>query len=529
MLFPSFVAELKAVALSSIRRYFSPAVSAILLILSFAPFDLFFLSWFSLIPLLLFIYRAEDYKTVLKGSLLFGFIYFFGNTYWIYHSLYYYGSVPLILSYFAVILLSLYLAVYPVLFSLVFKNLLRSPLPSCLYAPFLWVTLEVIRTYLFTGFPWSLLGYSQYRFLPVIQISDLTGIYGVSYLILLSNCFVFDILIFRERRVNHPLFPSYPIVFSSILVFLIFLTVFAYGAKRLSENWNVKPLKVSIVQGNIPQDQKWQSSQAQEIVNIYKTLTVKSLEHEPQLVIWPETAVPFIFEKEKVQTEDLINFVRNQRVYLIFGSILERKERKFTNSAVLIDPNGVISFYYDKIHLVPFGEYVPLRRILFFIEKLTFGAEDYTAGHSLNTAITPFGEFATPICYEIIFPGFIRKFYQKGGSFIVNITNDGWFGDTSGPYQHFAMAVFRAVENRKPLFRAANSGISGFVDPTGKVIAKTNLFERTFIVEEVFTSSRVSFYSKYGDIFAYFAVVMSLLFIFRNLSLGGIRWLQLRI
>lgn len=529
MLFPSFIEEVRILLISTVKKYSPAVLSALMVIFSFAPFDLFFLIWFSLIPYLFFIYKAKDYRTVFRGSLLFGFIYFFGNVYWIYHSLYHYGSVPLVLSYAAVVILSLYLALYPVVFSLIFKNLIKNNLPSSLYAPFLWVSLEVLRTYLFTGFPWALLGYSQYKFLPLIQIADITGIYGISYLIVLFNCFIFDLLVFRKRRVLYPLVPYYTIVSSSLLVVLVFLFVFTYGVKKLSERSEETSLVVSVIQGNIPQDQKWDQRQIEQILSIYKNLTIQSRYLEPQLVIWPETAVPFIFERDKTLTEDLINFTKEQKIYLLFGSILEREKRKYTNSVVLLDPNGVISYYYDKIHLVPFGEYVPLRKILFFVDKLTVGTEDYTPGDSYNVAITPFGNFATLICYEIIFPGQVRKFYQKGGSFIVNITNDGWFGKTSGPYQHFAMAVFRAVENRKPLIRAANSGISGFVDSKGRVLVKTNLFERTYLVNKVNTNGKLTFYTKYGDIFAYFSMIISLIFIFKNLRLGGKRWLQLRI
>ncbi len=162
-----------------------------------------------------------------------------------------------------------------------------------------------------------------------------------------------------------------------------------------------------------------------------------------------------------------------------------------------------------------------LEKFYFFVNKLTVGIGDYKAGSSYNVAITPFGKFATLICYEIIFPEQVRKFYQKGGHFIVNITNDGWFGNTSGPYQHFSMSVFRAIENRKPLIRAANSGISGFIDSKGRIIDKTNLFERTYIVKNIQVNEKLSFYTKYGDIFAYLCVVFSLIFIIRNISFGG--------
>lgn len=529
MLLPEFLYDIRRHFTEFLRTYSFCILSAFFLILSFSPFDLFFLSWIAFIPFFFFLYNAKDYKTVLKGSLIFGFLYFLGNVYWIYHSLYYFGSVPLLFSYTVVVLLAFYLALYPVVFSMLYKSLLKNNLPTSLYAPFIWVSLEVLRTYLLTGFPWALIGYSQYKFYLISQVVDITGIYGVSYLIILFNCFIFDILIFKKRKVIYPLLPYYTIIITTFLVLIIFSFSILYGLKRLNENENGSTVKIAIVQGSIPQNEKWDYKKVEEIINIYKNLTIKTKPSEPNVVIWPETAVPFIFEKHKHFTSELITFVKKSNIYLLFGSIMERQQDKYTNSAVLIDPNGVTAYYYDKIHLVPFGEYVPLRKILFFIDKLTVGIGDYQEGEGYNVAVTPYGRFATLICYESIFPGLVRKFYQKGGNFIVNITNDGWFGNTSGPYQHFSISVFRAIENRKPLVRAANSGISGVIDSKGRIINKTKLFERTYLIENIKTNDKMTFYTKYGDIFAYICIVISLIFIFGNISIGGKRWLHLRI
>lgn len=529
MLLPDFIEEIKNYLKITIKRYFLPSLSAFLLVLSFPPFDLFFLAWFSFLPLFFFLNKVNNYKTVFKGGLIFGFLYFLGNVYWIYHSLYYYGSVPLLLSYIIVGILALYLALYPTLFSLVYKNLSNNILFTSFYAPFIWVSLEVLRTYLFTGFPWALIGYSQYKFLLITQIADITGVYGISYLVLLFNCFIFDLWNFKEKKTRYPLLPYIQGIITVIAVLLIFILCVTYGIKRLYEHVDGKEVKVAVIQGSIPQNQKWDFNKVNEILSIYKNLTIQAKTYNPQIIVWPETAVPFVFEKNKYFTEDLIHFVKEQNIYLLFGSIMERQNDHYTNSAVLIDSNGTIAYFYDKIHLVPFGEYVPLRKILFFVNKLTVGIGDYKAGSSYNVAITPFGKFATLICYEIIFPEQVRKFYQKGGHFIVNITNDGWFGNTSGPYQHFSMSVFRAIENRKPLIRAANSGISGFIDSKGRIIDKTNLFERTYIVKNIQVNEKLSFYTKYGDIFAYLCVVFSLIFIIRNISFGGKKWLHMKI
>lgn len=529
MLWPDFIKETKSYLVNTVKKYFLPFLSAIMLILSFAPFDLFFLTWVSFLPFFFFLYKAQDSRTVFKGGLVFGFLYFLGNVYWIYHSLYFYGSVPLILSYVLVGLLALYLALYPAFFALIYKNLLKNNLPTSFYAPFIWISFEVLRTYLFTGFPWAILGYSQYKFLIINQIADITGIYGISYLILLFNCLIFDLLILKKLKTRYPLISYIPVVLSTAGIVIIFALTIIYGVTKLNEPIDGQNLKVAVIQGSIPQNEKWDFNKINEILNIYKNLTIKAKSYNPQLVIWPETAIPFIYEKNKYFTSDLVNFVKGQNIYLLVGTIMERQENKYTNSAVLIDSNGVTAYFYDKIHLVPFGEYVPLRKILFFIDKLTVGIGDYQSGSSYNLAVTPFGKFATLICYESIFPGQVRKFYQKGGNFIVNITNDGWFGKTSGPYQHFSMAVFRAIENRKPLIRAANSGISGFIDSKGRIINKTKLFERTYLVENIQENEKISFYIKYGDIFAYLCIVFSLIFLIGNISFGGKKWLHMKI
>ena len=269
------------------------------------------------------------------------------------------------------------------------------------------------------------------------------------------------------------------------------------------------------MQGDIDQDKKWETSYQDQVIGIYEDLSVQAASSSPSLIIWPETAVPFFFGSDARYTEELTAFQRRLNAYLLFGSVLLKGKADgrylLSNSAVLLDRNGRVSYIYDKIHLVPFGEYVPLQKVLFFINKLVVGIGDYTRGDSYLKAMTPFGDFGTLICYEIIFPGLVRKFFSNGGDFMVNITNDAWFGRTTGPYQHFSMAVLRAVENRKPVIRAANTGISGFIDSYGRVLSKTDLFQRTVLTATVKTDETRSFYSRYGDLFSYVWIIFSVL------------------
>lgn len=494
--------------------YAPASISGLLLVLCFPTIDLFLIAWIALVPFLLSLYDKKP-KQAFKAGIFLGMPYFFGTLYWIYHSINHYGGVSLVTSIAIVILLCLYLSLYTGIFAFLFSITIRNTkLPALLIAPVFWVVLEFLRSYVFTGFPWSSMGYSQYKFLAVIQIADITGIYGISFLVVAVNGALSDIFLIKRRIREMPLFPlSHTVVGFSVLSLCIILTII-YGQIRLGEDRTEKQVKASIIQGNIEQDKKWEPSYQNAVIEIYKDLSLKATSSSSSIIIWPETAVPFFFETDRVYTKELVDFQNQLNTYLLFGSVLikgKTDERYLlSNSAVLLDKTGKIAYIYDKIHMVPFGEYVPLQKILFFINKLVVGIGDYTRGDRYLRAETPFGDFAPLICYEIIFPGLVRKFYSNGGDFIVNITNDAWFGRTTGPFQHFSMTVFRAIENRKPVIRAANTGISGFIDSNGRIISKTNLFQMAVLTGDIKTDSTRSFYTKYGDLFSYICVVFSI-------------------
>lgn len=524
-----------------LKRFLPPVISGSLLVLSFPKYDIAILAWIALVPLLidLTIKKLSGKESFLKGFFM-GMVYFFGTLYWIYHSVHYYGGVGFVSSILAVLLLSVYLSLYTGLFAfLIVKIHTRGSYPLLLLAPSLWVSLEYIRTYFLTGFPWSSIGYSQYKTLPLIQIADITGIYGISFLVVAINGAFVDLILLKKRTEELPFYPLAPRLAGFVFLILAFTATLFYGNWRLNERIDQKTAKIAIVQGNIPQDKKWEPSFQNEVMSIYKDLTSEAVRRDsPELVVWPETAVPFIFSEpspvtlspnnqasgpkdinEKLSL-DLIKFVREINTYLLFGSIKKTTDRDiFTNSAFLLNKDGKVTYIYDKIHLVPFGEYVPLRSILFFIDKLTVGIGDYRPGKDIKRASVPSGNFSTLICYEIIFPGLVRSSLKDGGDFIVNITNDAWFGKTPGPYQHFSMAVFRAIENRKPVIRAANTGISGFIDSKGKIIAQTPLFERLAISMEIGLNDKKTFYTRFGDLFVYFCLIVSILGLSRVLSL----------
>ncbi|NTU41507.1 MAG: apolipoprotein N-acyltransferase [Nitrospirales bacterium] len=507
--------------------YGLPLLSGILIALAFPRPDLYPLAWIGMVPLLISLYGKEK-GDAFRSGFIFGIVYFFITTHWIYYSINKYGSIPFVPSLLIVLCLSLYLSLYPALFSFLYSSIMRrSFLPAMFVAPVLWTSLEFVRSYAFTGFPWSSLGYSQYLFPTLIQVADITGVYGISFLIVAFNGAIADTILFRKRKEERPLGSLIPHIAGYALLAIAFIFSFSYGFVRLSQEREGGLVRAAVIQGNIEQDRKWDPQYQNDVIATYTRLTKNAAQQKPQLIVWPETSLPFIFGSDAEKTGEIRALAGETGSYLVTGSILmnEKGDKKgppiLSNSSILLDSNGNTSYTYDKIHLVPFGEYVPMRKLLFFLDKLVVGIGDYEPGDKHVTAATPFGKFGTHICYEIVFPGLVRKFYTQGGDFIVTITNDAWFGTTSGPYQHFSMAVFRAVENRKPVVRAANTGISGFIDSNGRIEATTPLFQATSLVRDIKTDRTLSFYTKYGDIFSYLCMVCSLIVLANTLKTGG--------
>ncbi len=497
-----------------------------LLVLIFPPFDFFPLAWVALIPLLISL-EGKTVKTSFFLGTLTGFLCFIGTVYWIYNSMYFYGRVPAVISVFIVITLCLYLGLYVGIFSVLFNYLTRySRFPALFIAPVLWVTLEFLRTYAFTGFPWSVIGYSQYKFLTLIQIADITGVYGVSFLVVALNGAIFDVFHWPKKFSRMPLFERWPMTVGLLFLGFILVLSLSYGMWRLSTDEQGQKIRASVIQGNIDQDKKWDIHYQREILDIYKGLTRTASEFSPDLIIWPETALPFSFGSDEPLSAEVREFQKASGIYLLSGSILVKdvKDNKniLSNSAVLLSPEGEIQSVYDKIHLVPYGEYVPLRKFLPFIEKLVVGIGDFTAGQEHTVMHMLPAKISTLICYEIIFPGLVRKFAEKGANLFVSITNDAWFGRSSAPYQHFSMTVLRAVENRVPVLRAANTGISGFIDAKGNIKRKSKIFVKDALTEDIRLGSfEKSFYAKYGDLFAFLCIISCVLLITNNIYPKG--------
>jgi apolipoprotein N-acyltransferase len=454
--------------------------------------------------------------------MLTGFMYFLGTVYWVYNSMYYYGGISAVLCVLIVILLCAYLALYVGIFAVFFNRISkRSRFPALFIAPVLWVTLEFVRTYALTGFPWSVIGYSQHKFLALIQISDITGVYGVSFLVVALNGAIYDIFHWKKKVGRMPLLGRFPLTFGLLCLAIILAFTFFYGVLRLKNEDQGQVVRVSVVQGNFSQEKKWDVNFRREIIDTYKRLTISVSKEKPELIIWPESALPFSFGSDRTLTDEVLKFQKTVGSYLLFGSTLirgvEEGKNILTNSAVLLSPQAEVVSVYDKIHLVPYGEYVPLRKYFPFIDKLVAAIGDFTTGNKYTVMEMNSTKFGTLICYEVIFPGMVRKFAKNGAHLFVSITNDAWFGRTSAPYQHFSMAVFRAIENRVPVARAANTGISGFIDSKGHITKRSDIFVEAVMTDDlVIGSYGRTFYTQYGDLLAFLCIISCVLLIANN-------------
>lgn len=496
------------------KDYILAAVSGILLAVAFPMFDMELLAWIGLVPL----FFSLRNKTVLQSiylGLAAGLTFYLILLYWIPIPVTVYGKLPLPVGILLLLLLALYLALYTATFAFLISFLrVRSGFPVVLTAPAVWVSLELLATYFLTGFPWGLLGYSQYLNLPVIQIADIAGVYGVSFVVVTVNAGIFRCL---ERHLEGESVLGGRSIWAASAVLIITLS---YGYWRLGQDVSrftshVSRIAVGVAQGNIDQDHKWDREYQKETVDTYIELSKKLSDGGVDLIVWPETAVPLYFQNDEIYRPDILKTAREAHSYILFGSpayTRNGEEVRYYNSAFMITPEMEITDRYDKIHLVPFGEYVPLKNLLFFVDKLAEGIGDFSAGERARTLNMPGAGIGTLICYEGIFPNLTRKHAKEGAGIFVNITNDAWFGRTSAPYQHLAMYALRAVENRVPVVRAANTGVSALINDSGMITSKTGIFVRSHIKGEVAVSGNKTFYTRFGDIFAYLCAISASLF-----------------
>ena len=491
-------------------------LSGVLLALSFPRFGHPAFAWIALVPLLITLSRGQPPLRAFYLGLTSGLLYFIGTIYWTGTVVRQFGGLAMPVALLAMLLLATYLALYPALTALITARLVRrAGTGALLLMPAAWVTTEFARGYLFGGFPWVPLGNSQVTVLPVAQLASVLGVYGLSALVAFVNAALACAVLFRGR--------SRMLVIAATVVLLG--GVGGWGAWRVADGTLTRegaPLRVGLIQGNIAQTDKWNPREARRIFTTYIAMTRDAVKRGAEFVIWPESSTPFMFEEDDIGEESLRGLAREVRVPILFGS--DQVDRsgetlRLYNAAFLVTPTGETAAVYRKMHLVPFGEYIPGKQLLYFVSPLVERMAEFAPGAAM--VVLPVGEHRinTAICYEVVYPSLIREAVANGSQLLTTITNDAWYGQSSAPYQHFALASMRAIEEGRYLARAANTGISGVVDPYGRVVQRSAIFEQAGIVETVRLLTRRTIYSRIGDTIAYLSIaltVVALLFVRRT-------------
>ncbi len=499
-------------------------LSAGLQIVIFPLPDLYWLSWIAIVPLLVALLRSRIPETLqfTEGTKLLparpwqgfvlgyvcGIVWYAGTCYWVYATMRQYGGVNMPAALGILLLFCLYLGLYHGAFGLVVSLLARDSLRALLFAPALWVAVELARTRI-SGFPWNLLGITQVDNIPLSRIATVTGVYGLSFEILLVNvALAAAFLVKREKRKQ------------------LFLAAFLAAVVLQAGRWVQPPAAAGdraavLVQENVPvlQGQDWTKQYFEATLNdlasVSTTAAISAQDH-PDLIVWPESPAPF-YVSDPIFRGAMSGLAQRTHASVLVGSIGTRnasqtpqQETQVYNSAALITPDGSWAARYDKVHLVPFGEYVPFERLFSFAGGLTKEVGDFTAGDSrapLDAAGPQLGVF---ICYESIFPDEVRQFAANGAQVFVNVSNDGWYGDSGAYAQHLKQARMRAVENERWLLRDTNTGVTASIDPYGRIIARAPRKVRTALVAPYALSNVTTFYTRHGDWFAYLCAIISL-------------------
>ncbi len=488
-----------------------PLLSGWALFLSFPNFSLFPLAWVALMPYLYFLLQERRWRQVIGGHFLMASLYFGGVLYWIPRVLVCYGNLawPLALVVFSLMVLGLGLLLFP--FSILTRWVAsKSPRLALFCAPGFLVATELARNYYaLKGFPWALLGHSQFPYRWLVQIADLGGVYLISFLVVLGNSALLFTLLFRQWK---PV-----LIFGTVL-----LMANLYGIYRL-HLWHPdlgESLKIALVQGNIGLG-KDREHYAQKYFQTLPAYYREAAAGGAQWVIFPEAPNPYFY----LEDIDFKTFWKGQLekggAYLLINSTyLEEGSSRYFNSAFLLDPRGEPIYRYDKVHLVPFGEYVPAGEWLSFLVPLVQEVAGFTPGESIHVGQVEQTRFATLICYEGIFPELSRESVRRGAEILVNMTNDSWYGRSAAPRQHIQNTAFRAIETRKPILRCANSGYSALIDPGGEILYELDLFQEGKMTFDVAGNFYRPIYSYVGEWLNILIVCVSFILAFRGRFLG---------
>ena len=488
-------------------------LSGALLALSFPKFGHPAFAWIALAPLLVALsHRPQPRRRAFALGLTTGAGYFCGTLYWLVETMTTFGGLNTALAAFAAGVLIAYLSLYPGLFAMIQARLVATlGKRALLIAPAVWVATEMGRTYVLDGFPWELLGYSQAGVLPIAQLASVVGVYGLSALVALVSAAAAYAAVERSPR-------RWPV---AAIVAAILLGTAAWGTARIARGTLLSsgvPVRVAVLQGNIPQDQKWDPAMRGPIMQRYIDMTREAIGRGAEFILWPESATPQPYDQDVAAGDTIRRLARQAKVTLLIGSdqvepvkpaAQGRPSERLYNAAYLIQPDGTTAAVYRKIHLVPFGEYVPFSRLLFFVGPLVEAVSDFTPGADAVLLPVRGHRASTAICYEVIYSSLMRSFVTHGSELLTTITNDAWYGWSSAAYQHWQQASLRSIEQGRYLARAANTGISGFVDPYGRVMQRSNMFESAVMAEDVRFITARTIYSYVGDAVGWGSVALT--------------------
>jgi len=497
------------------RDYLLAFFSAVLLTLAFPRFDLEPLAFVALIPLLV----ASEGLNARQGGWL-GFVF---GAFWAAFLLYWLSpaTTP------GFILVVIYQGLFTALFLFLYVAARRfGRLPAAAAAPALWVGMEWLRTVGYLAFPWAIVAHTQYKWNLLIQIADIAGVWPVSLAVVAVNVLAYYIL----KDYRHVATWLRAGGAAAAILGLLCL----YGALARVAPDEGQPIRVAVLQPNIDQDMKWDPAYRDETMNILADLSFLGKREGARLIIWPETATPFYLLESDFDQRLLYDLARETGADILTGTV-ERKARtrpvrghKYHryNAAYLLSPQGRVRGHFAKVRLVPFGEHIPWDSDIPALTQTLFAdSGDFTPGPGFTPIRGPGYKLGCFICYEVIFADISRTYARGGADFLVNITNEGWFGQTNEPYQTLAIAAFRAVENRTWLVRAANTGATCFIDPNGRIVRKSKIYIRNQLTDDVYPRRYLTFYTRHGDWFGVgVAGVAGLMVIWTAFAFGRRLW-----
>ena len=511
--------------ISSGRRILLSVISGVLLAISYPPGPLWIVAWISLVPFFGAFSRSTSPKEALKIGYVFGVALNLASFHWLIHL-----PVPLWVSMLGYTALSLFSALYPALFSwAAFRIKARFRLPLIFVLPVVWVGMEFVRSIGILGFPWLDLGYTQCLNLPLIQIASITGHGGVSFLVVLLNAAILAAVFHKETGAD-----GRRALLQPVAVLAVVLAAYFWGGHTVNEydSSREKLVDIVMIQGNLSPLDKWQNSERLSKYMVFQDETEKAVSgdrSQPDLVIWPETAAPCYLVDEWKYRELVTSLAKRTGIPILSGTLMMDlgKSKKHFNGMALFLPDGTVGGKYKKMHLVPFGEMIPLEDKIPILEKVELGQGDYSPGSEYILFKAGDYSFGGVICFESLFPDHFRRFVSLGASFMVVVTNDAWFGRSSAPYHHSAISSFRAVENCVSIARCANTGVSALIDPCGRAVDSTGLFVRETITGTLYSSGNrddeQTFFNRHGRIIEIVSAGISAILLLVSLFSGPLR------